>query len=581
MKRPRTGLSIFLVWLLLTQGTVGLWADYPPDRWWSGSQLPASTDGRAGDHAYAPSLDEVVALPSLELATLAERFPFDEGAIRAKAEALKVQARQKEELFKAAAKTAEKQIEAKERQLQQLQQSLDDPATNWKRRAIRCEIARIKKNITTQALDFLQSQIGTDVQLAKLNLLADWRAVNDQLEREIASGSASQCPFGNVLDIGARSTQKPFRGQEDDVRMGEKEVHEARQQKVFPKEIDDPVVTEYVNRLANNIARNSDLRVPLKVFLVQQEVLKDGKVVFNPDGQPQQVANAMALPGGFLIVFAGVVLESENESQLAGVLAHEISHSAARHANRLANKAKAFNIAQMATFIGLQIFAPGLFYAVSYLGYFLKGLLLQAIFNGMGVVFALNALGVTREFELEADRLGMQYAWKTGYDPEGFIKLFDHMSEKEGNASHTSFFATHPAFGDRTLNSLKEYRLLCSIAPERQFLTDTSEFQEVKQRVGETLRTAQKEMQAGAKGPSLEPQDPALEDCPEILPPPPPPAVAKPAQGRTTRQPVPPPDKQKPETDRPPVLKRQNQRGDCPSSTCEESPGNPSTGGSR
>ena len=153
---------------------------------------------------------------------------------------------------------------------------------------------------------------------------------------------------------------------------------------MFPKEIDDPVVTEYVNRLANNIARNSDLRVPLKVFLVQQEVRKDGKVVFNPDGQPQQVANAMALPGGFLIVFAGVVLESENESQLAGVLAHEISHSAARHANRLANKAKAFNIAQMATFIGLQIFAPGLFYAVSYLGYFLKGLLLQAIFNGMG-----------------------------------------------------------------------------------------------------------------------------------------------------------------------------------------------------
>jgi Zn-dependent protease with chaperone function len=517
----------------------------------------------------------------LELAALAEKFPFDQGAIRAKAEALKAQSRQTEEAFKTTAKAAEKQIEAKERELLQLQQSLDDPETNRKRKAIRCEIARIKKDITAQGLEFLQGQIGTDVQLAKLNLLADWRAVNDQLKREIASGSISQRPFGNVLDIGARNTQKPFRGQEDDVRWGQKEIQEARQQKVFPREVDEAVVTEYVNRLANNIARNSDLRVPLRVFLVQQEARKDGKAVFDRDGQSRQVANAMALPGGFLIVFAGVILESENESQLAGVLAHEISHSAARHANRLANKAKAFNIAQIATFIGLQIFAPGLFYAASYLGYYLKGLLLQAIFNGMGVVFALNVLGVTREFELEADRLGMQYAWKTGYDPEGLIKLFDHMSAKEGNASHTSFFATHPAFGDRALNSLKEYRLLCSIAPERQFLTDTSEFQGVKEHLRDTLRTAQKEIHGGTKGPSLDPQDPASEGCPEILPPPPPPAETRPAKGGTARQPLPPPDKQKPETERPPVLKRQSQPGDCQPSTREESPGNPSAEGLR
>jgi beta-barrel assembly-enhancing protease len=276
-------------------------------------------------------------------------------------------------------------------------------------------------------------------------------------------------------------------------------------------------VTEYINRLANNLARNSDLRVPLKTYVVQQELKKDGKPVLGKDGQPQQVANAMALPGGFLVLYAGVILESENESELAGVIAHEMSHCAARHAQRLASKGKTFSIVQLAAAIGLQVFAPGLFYAASYLSYYLKGLLLQAIFQGMGLVFTIDALGVSREFELEADQLGMQYAWKSGYDPEGFIKLFDHMSQKEGYASHTSFFATHPAFGDRILNSLKEYKALHSIAPDRQFLTDTSEFQEVKERLRTSLRKTRKEMPDGSKGPSLKQDDPSPEECAEIL----------------------------------------------------------------
>jgi len=169
--------------------------------------------------------------------------------------------------------------------------------------------------------------------------------------------------------------------------------------------------------LAQNIARNGDLQVPPRVFVVHQELRKNGKVVLDQQGQPQQVANAMALPGWYLFVYAGMILASGTESELAGVVAHEISHAAARHAHRMASKGTWYNIAQLGAVIGLQIFAPGLFTAASYLGYQLKMLLLQGIFSGMGLIFTIDALGVSRDFELEADQLGMQYAWKSGYDP--------------------------------------------------------------------------------------------------------------------------------------------------------------------
>ena len=166
----------------------------------------------------------------------------------------------------------------------------------------------------------------------------------------------------------------------------------------------------------------------------------------------------------------------------------------------------------------MSIFAPGLFQAASYLGYYLKGLLLQAIFQGMGLVFTMNVLGVSREFELEADQLGMQYAWKSGYDPEGFIRLFDHMSQKEGHASSTSFFATHPAYGDRIQTALKEYKALSATdRPNRAFMTDTSEFQEVKERLRKSLQKTEKEIQEEKNRPSLKTFEPAPEECEEIL----------------------------------------------------------------
>jgi Zn-dependent protease with chaperone function len=513
VKTLRKALSLLLLVLLAVQttwagntGEAGGLVSLPQDL----QTAPAQAQSSAPPH-----LEELVKRSSLEIAALAEQFTLDQNAIRAKIETLKQGSKTREEAYKASAKSAEKEIELKERELANLKSNTEENQKTRKR--IQCEIARIRKDLTEKTYKFLQSEIADDVQISKLNLAAAWRTESSQIQQKISNGTIVQRPYGDVMNIGNRTTRKPFKGQEDDQKWGQKEIDEARSRKLFPREIGDPVMTEYINRLANNLALNSDLRVPLKTYVVQQEMKKDGKPVLGKDGQPEQVANAMALPGGFLVLYAGVILESENESELAGVIAHEISHCAARHAQRLASKGKTFSIVQLAAAIGLQVFAPGLFYAASYLSYYLKGLLLQAIFQGMGLVFTIDALGVSREFELEADQLGMQYAWKSGYDPEGFIKLFDHMSQKEGYASHTSFFATHPAFGDRTLNSLKEYKVLYSIAPDRQFLTDTSEFQEVKERLRASLRKTRKEMRDGSKAPSLKQDDPAPEDCAEIL----------------------------------------------------------------
>lgn len=507
-------LSVILIWLMVVQTVRGAHAEV------TGQIVSLKRADEAREvpplPAPLPPLNEAVKLPSVEIAALAEKSAFDETQIRTRTEGLNRENKARELAYKAAAKKGEKEIEQKEQELVKLKgRSEEDQKT---RKRIQCEIAATREDLTEKTYAFLQAEIAADVETSKLNLLSSWKSAHQQLEQKIANGTIGDRPHGDVANIGNRTTMKPFKGQENDQKWGQKEIDDARARKLFPEEIKDPVVTEYVNRLANNLARNSDLHVPLKTYVVQQELKKDGRPVLGKDGQPEQVANAMALPGGYLVIYAGVLLESENESELAGVIAHEMSHCAARHAHRLANKGRTFGIVQLAAQIGLQIFAPGLFYAASYLSYYLKGLLLQAIFQGMGLVFTMDALGVSRDFELEADQLGMQYAWKSGYDPEGFIRLFDHMSQKEGYASHTSFFATHPAFGDRTLNALKEYKALRAVSsPQQQFLMDTSEFQEVKERLGTSIHKTQKEVQDHRKRPSLKGAEPTPEECCDIL----------------------------------------------------------------
>jgi Zn-dependent protease with chaperone function len=465
-----------------------------------------------------PPLTEVEAMPSIEVAALALKFNYDPKEVSAHIKTLKDQSEQREKAYAKEAKAADKQVAAMEKQLSKLPTTRTDPKVVEERRKIQCEIMEIKQKITDEAYDFLQEQIERDVEIARLNLLMDWKASHAEIEQQIASGTASNRKFGNVLDIGHRGSVKPFTDQQKDVAIGQREVENARQRGQLPKAVEDPEVTAFVNKMAQNIARNSDLQVPLHVYVVKQEVRKDGRPVLGKDGQPEQVTNAMALPGGYIFVYAGLIMAAQNESELAGVIAHEIAHITARHSARMSSRASKFGLLQMAAIIGLSLFAPGLFQAGSYLAAQLNGLLLQSIMNGLGLVFTLNMLGVSRDSEIEADQLGMQYAWKADYDPRGIITLFDWMATKSGYASRTSFFATHPAFGDRTLNSLEEYTVLHSIEPNRRYLSNTEEFDQIQAKLKKELHKTKEQIhEEESKRPSLRRGELTPEGCAAAL----------------------------------------------------------------
>ncbi|MBI4482372.1 MAG: M48 family metalloprotease [Acidobacteria bacterium] len=220
------------------------------------------------------------------------------------------------------------------------------------------------------------------------------------------------------------------------------------------KLIDDPVVNEYVDRLAQNVVRHSDSKVPFHVKVVDTD-------------EP----NAFALPGGYFFVNKGLILAAEDESQLVGVMAHEIAHVAARHATERMTKAQLLQFAALPS-----IFIGG------YGGY--------AIQNALGLGINLGILGVTRESEEEADQLGVQYTWNSGYDPAAFVSFFEKLSAQEKNKPGTfaGFFRTHPTFDDRITKASEEMRYL----PAREeYVLTTSEFDRVKQRITE-LDTAAK-----------------------------------------------------------------------------------------
>jgi predicted Zn-dependent protease len=158
------------------------------------------------------------------------------------------------------------------------------------------------------------------------------------------------------------------------------------------------------------------------------------------------------------------------------VMAHEIAHDAARHGARLMKRANITNLLFQAAQIGTGVFlgpvSPGLFYAVQY------------GFYGLGMVLNLSLLGVSRDFESEADQLGAQYAWKAGYDPRGFITFFDKMASEEGYVRSASFFRTHPPFLERIISTFSEITYL----PDNpNLVTDSSRFDDAKRRAHDAL----------------------------------------------------------------------------------------------
>jgi len=252
----------------------------------------------------------------------------------------------------------------------------------------------------------------------------------------------------DVNAIGERSVGKGvnFYSLEREIALGKQLAQEVERSS---KLIDDPVVTEYVNRVGQNLVRNSDARVPFTIKVIDSDEV-----------------NAFALPGGFFYVNSGLILRAQEESELAGVMAHEISHVCARHGTKNATKGE---IMQLAT-IPLILLGPG-----GWAGY--------GMYEGLNLAIPVTYLKFSRDAEREADFLGLQYMYKTGYDPNSYVTFFERIlaDEKRRPGTIPKVFSTHPPTPERIENCQKE---IARILPARdEYIVTTSEFDTVKARL--------------------------------------------------------------------------------------------------
>ena len=213
--------------------------------------------------------------------------------------------------------------------------------------------------------------------------------------------------------------------------------------------VTDPVIVEYVNRIGQNLVKNSDAKVPFTIKVIDSDEI-----------------NAMALPGGFFYVNSGLIMNCDEESELAGVMAHEISHVVAHHAARQQTK---MNYAEIAS-IPLIIMTQG-----SYTGY--------GIYEASQLAIPLSFLKFSRMDEAEADYLGVQYMYKAGYDPQSFVTLFEKLQslEKHKPGTLSKAFSDHPQTPDRIAASEDEIATILPAKPE--YIVTTSEFDDVKARL--------------------------------------------------------------------------------------------------
>ncbi len=233
---------------------------------------------------------------------------------------------------------------------------------------------------------------------------------------------------------------------DSEIKMGRQYADQIEKSTRF---ITDPVVTEYVNRIGQNIVKNSDCKVPFTIKVIDSDEI-----------------NAMALPGGFFYVNSGLILAADEEAELAGVMAHEIAHVCAHHAAREMTR---MNYAQIGM-VPLMIMMP----------YDWTGL---GIYEGTQLAIPIAFLQFSRDFEAQADYLGVQYMYRTGYDPQAFITFFEKIQalEKRKPGLVARAFSDHPQTPERIVHTQEEIARI--LPPRPDYLVTTSEFDTVKARL--------------------------------------------------------------------------------------------------
>jgi hypothetical protein len=290
----------------------------------------------------------------------------------------------------------------------------------------------------------------------------------DKKDRDKDKKEAKSKHSGGKDDVDAIGNRKvagwDWYSIESEIRMG-KEY--ATQIEASLKLVTDPTINEYVNRVGQNLVRNSDAKVPFTIKVVDSDVI-----------------NAMALPGGFFYVNSGLILAADNEAELAGVMAHEIAHVAARHTTRQLTRYQFINYASLPL-----IFVGG-------------GIGLAAR-EAAGIGIPMTFLKFSRGFEAEADYLGIQYMYKAGYDPNEFVNFFEKIQaqEKKKPGSMAKVFTDHPQTPDRITKSQEEIATI--LPPKDQYIETTSEFNDMKSRLAAIENRHKVEDNANPNKPSL------------------------------------------------------------------------------
>jgi len=261
-----------------------------------------------------------------------------------------------------------------------------------------------------------------------------------------ATQAGSLPPKYDVSQIGRRDigTGLDFYSLDREIALGRQLSNEVE---MSARLVNDPVVNEYINRIGQNLVRNSDARVPFTIKILDTDEV-----------------NAFALPGGFFYVNSGLILAADDEAELAGVMAHEIAHVAARHATKNITRAQIWNIASIPLI-------------------FIGGPVAYAISEIAGIAVPMTYLKFSRDAEREADLLGLEYDYAAGYDPHAFVEFFEKLN-LDGKKKHSALakaFATHPMNADRIKAAQEEIRKYLPDRPE--YVVDTSEFENVKTRL--------------------------------------------------------------------------------------------------
>ncbi|MBZ5578280.1 MAG: M48 family metalloprotease [Acidobacteriia bacterium] len=263
----------------------------------------------------------------------------------------------------------------------------------------------------------------------------------------VAGGLRAEDKKKDPGQIGNRDVGKGinFYSLEKEIALGRQMAQEVQRQ---AKLNTDPILTEFVNRVGQNLVRNSDARVPFTFQVIEAEDL-----------------NAFALPGGYIFVNTGLIVMAEEEDEFAGALAHEVAHVAARHMTRQATKSQIANMAS----IPLSVLLGGW-----------AGVVAR---QGAGAVIPMTFLSFSRHDESEADYLGLQYMYEAGYDPNGAINIFERLEalSRRRSGKVSKLFSTHPMDADRIQKAQQEIQ---QILPARsEYVVSTSEYHDVRARL--------------------------------------------------------------------------------------------------